>query len=150
MNIGPKADGTIPKEDREILLDIGRWLKVNGEAIYGAKLWKFVAEGPTRIQEGQFADGVEKTFTAQDIRFMVNNGCLYATVLKYPEDGQVNITKLKSAYVRELPLFNGIIKDVQVLGFNEKPSFIRDETGLHIQTKSVKSEFPVVFKIILD
>lgn len=150
LNIGPKADGTIPKEDREILLDIGKWLKVNGEAIYGAKLWKFVAEGPTMIQEGQFADGNEKKFTSQDIRFTVNNGCLYATVLKYPQDGKVNITKLRSAYVRELPLFNGIIKDVEVLGYDEKPSYYRDETGLHIQTNSVQSEFPVVFKIVLD
>ena len=39
---------------------------------------------------------------------------------------------------------------VEVLGYDEKPSYYRDETGLHIQTKSVQSEFPVVFKIILD
>jgi alpha-L-fucosidase len=37
LNIGPRADGTIPQEDQQILLAIGKWLKVNGEAIYGTR-----------------------------------------------------------------------------------------------------------------
>ena len=40
LNISPKADGTIPEEQREILLGIGAWLDVNGEAIYGSEPWK--------------------------------------------------------------------------------------------------------------
>ena len=35
LNIGPKADGTIPEIMRDRLLEIGRWLDINGEAIYG-------------------------------------------------------------------------------------------------------------------
>ena len=35
LDIGPKPDGTIPAEQEKILLEIGDWLKVNGEAIYG-------------------------------------------------------------------------------------------------------------------
>lgn len=35
INIGPKADGTIPAEQEERLLALGKWLKTNGEAIYG-------------------------------------------------------------------------------------------------------------------
>ncbi|HPC77876.1 MAG TPA: alpha-L-fucosidase, partial [bacterium] len=34
LNIGPKPDGTIPEQEEEILLEIGQWLLVNGEAIY--------------------------------------------------------------------------------------------------------------------
>lgn len=37
LNIGPKADGTITDEQKNILLSIGKWLKVNGEAIYGTR-----------------------------------------------------------------------------------------------------------------
>ncbi|HOT51012.1 MAG TPA: alpha-L-fucosidase, partial [Candidatus Hydrogenedentes bacterium] len=35
LNIGPRPDGTIPKEAQQILRGIGKWLKTNGEAIYG-------------------------------------------------------------------------------------------------------------------
>lgn len=91
MNIVPKADGTIPDEDKNILLEIGKWLKVNGEAIYGSAVWRYSSEGATKIQDGQFADNAEKNYTSKDIRFTVNNDCLYAAVLKYPENGEVTI-----------------------------------------------------------
>lgn len=37
LNIGPKPDGTIPEPQKNILLSIGKWLDVNGEAIYGSR-----------------------------------------------------------------------------------------------------------------
>ncbi len=100
--------------------------------------------------EGQFSDGNKKSYTSRDIRFTVNHGNLYATVLKYPEDGEIIIESLREADASRLPLFHGIIKDVDVLGFDEKPEFSRDEKGLHIKTNTVSSEYPVVFKITVD
>lgn len=150
LNIGPKSDGSIPQEDENTLREIGRWLKVNGEAVYGSRLWRYSGEGPTKIQEGQFADNDGRGYTSEDIRFTVKRNALYATVMKYPEDGNVTITRLAEADASSLPLFCGIIRDVSVLGFEEKPICKRDGTGLHLHTENVKSEFPVVFKIILD
>lgn len=150
LNIGPKPDGTIPEEDQRILLEIGRWLRVNGEAIYGAEVWRWPSEGPTTVAEGQFADGAAKNYTSRDIRFTVNNGYLYATVLQYPENGEICIERLREADASRLPLFHGIILDVDVLGFAEKPAFRRDGEGLHITTTTVRSEYPVVFRITVD
>ncbi len=46
INVGPKLDGTIPREQRGPLLELARWLRVNGPAIYGTRPWH-VAEGST-------------------------------------------------------------------------------------------------------
>ena len=150
LNIGPKADGTIPDEDRNILLEIGEWLKVNGEAIYGAGLWRKSAEGPTEITEGQFADSDAKAYTSEDIRFTTNGGYLYAICLNMKNKDSVCIKSLAEADASRAPHFHGIIKSVEVLGCDKSPEWTRDDNGLTVKTKTVDSEMPVVFKISID
>jgi alpha-L-fucosidase len=150
LNIGPKADGSIPEEDKNILLDIGEWLKVNGEAIYGAGIYRVYGEGPTKIVEGQFCDGTDKVFTSKDIRYTTKGSYLYATVLNYPEDGCVNLAELAEQDASSLPKFHGIVKEVSVLGFEDNIQWTRTNNGLHIKTNKVKSDKPVVIKILID
>lgn len=147
LNIGPKADGTIPEEDRRILLEIGDWLKVNGKAIYGATLWRKSAEGPTVVQEGQFADGEAKAYTSEDIRFTVNGGCLYATCLNMEGKKELTIKSLAEADAAVKPNFHGIIKAVRRLDGGRIEGIKRDESGLHITTEQVSDARPVVFEI---
>ncbi len=150
LNVGPKADGTIPEEDKAILLEIGEWLKINGEAIYDTSIWRVSAEGPAKTREGQFTDGKAKEYTAEDIRFTVKGSYLYATVLQYPKDGIVRIQALANKNAASLPYFHGIIKDISILGFDESPSWERQDDGLIVKTQNVSSDKPVVFKIESD
>ena len=48
LNVGPRRDGTIPDEDQAILREIGKWLKLNGEAIYGSQLLENLRGRPHR------------------------------------------------------------------------------------------------------
>ena len=82
LNIGPKADGTIPEQDAAILREMGAWLRQNGEAIYGSGVWRLYGEGPTQITEGEFADAIKKNFTAADVRYTVGHGNIYAIALR--------------------------------------------------------------------
>ncbi len=150
LNVGPKSDGTIPEKDKEILMEIGEWLSINGEAIYGSKLWRKSSEGPTKITEGQFADKEAKPYTVEDIRFTVNGNYLYAICLNMQGYDRVCIKSLAKSDASKLPNFHGIIKQVEVLGIDEKPEWTRDTDGLKIVTSMINTDKPVVFKILVD
>ena len=150
LNIGPRADGSIPEGDAEILRDIGVWLKINGEAIYDSKVWRKSAEGPTKEIEGQFTDNMSRVYTSEDFRFTVRGDCLYAVVMKYPEDGKLIIRSLAESPNQNVPEFHGIISAINILGFNETPVWTRNTEGLFLKTKTVKSSTPVVFKIKIN
>jgi len=85
LNIGPIADGTIPQNQRQRLESLGRWLDVNGEAIFGTRPW-------TRA-EGQAMDGTNSASTIQ-VRFTKRDNTLYATLLGTPISRQIGIEGL--------------------------------------------------------
>ena len=149
LNVGPKADGTISEEDTKVLEEIGRWMSVNGEAIYGSRPWRSSGEGPTRLEAGQFTDAKDKIYTSEDFRFMVNHGKLYAACMRYPKSGKICIRSLAKKERTGESKYYGLIKDVDVLGFKEKPSFRQTAEGLVIETKTVHGENPVFFRMTM-
>ena len=149
LNVGPKPDGTITREDRAVLLKIGEWLKINGEAIYDSRVWRKYGEGPTQVTDGQFSDGIKKNFTSRDFRFTTAGGYLYAFAMKCSESGEYCIRSLGIQDASRQANFHGIIRNAEVLGCNEKPRWSRDQEGLHISSGFV-SDSPVVFRLELE
>ncbi len=54
LNVGPKADGTIPEQGKSLLVAIGKWLEVNGQAIFDTRPGVAYGDGPTHKRGGAF------------------------------------------------------------------------------------------------
>ncbi len=156
LNIGPKADGTIPDGDRRILEDLAAWMKVNGVAITGAKVWRKPAEGPTKAPEGQFSDQAEPAYTKEDYRFTVNHGCIFAACLKCPEDGCFRIRSLAERHGEMPSGYHGLTGRVEILGYHGRVRWQADADGLSVTAEDgwsgsdVDVRFPVVIKITME
>jgi len=145
LNIGPKADGTIPAEDEKILLEIGKWLFINGEAIYGSRPWRVFGEGPTQIVPGTFNDVKRLEFTSKDIRFTTQGDTVYAIVMKWPADGIVTIRSLASWS----SLYTSEITRVELVGGDPVPSWKRHGGGLVVQLPQRKPcDHAIVLRVL--
>src|SRR2546426_10118854 len=100
-----------PEPQEKILREIGQWLSINGEAIYGTRPWKAYGEGPTKVAGGSFNDTKRKPFTGEDLRFTTKGDTLYAIALAWPEKGKLTVRSLATSanYTK------GKIKEVRLL-----------------------------------
>lgn len=69
LTISPRADGTIPLDQRQILSEIGQWLQINGRAVYQTRPWEFYGEGG--LTSGSDEGASVLRFTADDGAFYV-------------------------------------------------------------------------------
>ena len=91
LNVGPKADGTFPEASIERLRDIGKWMKVNSEAIYATEASPLDSLGWGRCT--MKADG--------------DNTILYLFVFDWPADGKLIVPGLKNKIITSDLLANG-------------------------------------------
>jgi alpha-L-fucosidase len=126
LNIGPRADGTIPEHEQQMLRDLGGWLKINGKAIYESRPWKIYGEGPTVVSGGAFTDMNRGEFTSEDFRFTTRGDTLYALALAWPQNRRLTIKSLAQGST----LVKGAIKDVRLLGYTGRLEWRQTPEGL--------------------
>lgn len=144
INVGPKADGTFTDEETQVLLDMGAWLQINGEGIYGTTFYKTFGEGSVNVQEGFFKDGDEKQYTSEDFRFTYKNGYLYAFQMRPSKTVTIKTLKKHSS-----PDF--LIESVELLGSSEKLNVNRTTEALEIRlTGDFSNDLPICFKIAIS
>jgi alpha-L-fucosidase len=100
LNVGPTAEGLIPQPSQDNLRAVGRWLKVNGEAIYGAGTTPFGEELGTPDPEGKKDKKGNPLFIAKtDWRCTTKPGKLYIHLFKWPA-GSFELPAIKDKVTR--------------------------------------------------
>lgn len=149
LNVPPDPDGSIPMVMQNLLTEMGAWLEVNGDAIYGTRPWTVFGEGPTRIAAGghKIEEKGKIEYTNTDIRFTKKSDTeFYAIVMDDPE-GEIQINTLSTM----IGALNLPIEKVELLGSKEAIQWERNEKGLIIQApKSLPSNYSHCFKITLE
>ncbi|MFC1763785.1 alpha-L-fucosidase, partial [Planctomycetota bacterium] len=146
LNVTPTAEGEIPEPVQQRLLDMGKWLALNGEAIYDTRPWKIYGEGNQEIVEGHLSERQNRDATSEEIRFTQRDNLLYAVILDWPEDHRVRIKSLPAGSV-----FVDAIESIHLLGHDLPLSWSRDSNGLHAQLPVQRPcDYAYVLKIKLD
>ena len=146
LNVGPRPDGTFPRQAEGILLALGDWLEINGEAIYGTRPWQRFGEGPTMASSGKFSDGEQDAFGAEDFRFTRRPNALYAIELAWPG---------RETTIKSLAHGAGIeaeeIESVTMLGDDRPLEWKQDYQGLHVALPQQRPcDHAYVFRLELD
>jgi alpha-L-fucosidase len=149
LNVGPREDGTIPEEVRDVLLEIGAWLEVNGEGIFESRPFHFYGEGPTRSgaerEPGQVEAAATRSYTPEDFRFTTRGSAVYVFGLQYPDNGQALIKTLYAG----TPYLERPIADVSLLA-DGGVSWRQTDSGLEVRLSAPPAnDMPYALKITL-
>ena len=116
LNVGPMADGTIPQPSQDILRAVGAWLKVNGEAVYGAGATPFGDElGEPSSKGTKDVRGQPLMLARTEWRVTTKPGKLYFTFFAEPR-APFELPPMKNKVKRVYRLADGAAVDVKVEG----------------------------------
>jgi alpha-L-fucosidase len=155
LDIGPDEHGKIPPIMQERLLQIGEWLKINGEAIYGSQRWKKVSQWSAGRKDYTAKKGEDimmkltvdpsPGYATKDVFYTYNDktNSLYAIFPKYPST--------KKLILKDLPGADNF-KDVTFLSTNEKLNAVKEGNDvvislLEYDPNKIKSPYAYVIRI---
>ncbi|MCO6047280.1 alpha-L-fucosidase [Aeoliella sp. ICT_H6.2] len=148
LNVSPKADGTIPDDQRQVLLAIGGWLERFGEAIYETRPFVTYGHGPTTTGKGHFGGiATDKGYTAADIRYTRQDNSVYALQLGWPGAGTQVVLE---AFGKGKPAADMKVAEITLLGSESKLQWQRTDEGIVITAPGEASDkMAVVYKLQL-
>ncbi|MFA6812508.1 MAG: alpha-L-fucosidase [Bacteroidaceae bacterium] len=123
LNVVQTPEGDLEDDVIYILKDLAKWMKINGEAIYGTRPWCVYGEGPSTVkpqQKGTFVGLKDvRLYESTDLRFTTKNGKLYAFVMEHPT-GDIHIKHITDTQ---------IVKKVRLLGSKTLSDFRQNTDG---------------------
>ncbi len=154
VNVSLRPDGSLDEGSRKMLREVGDWMRINGEGIYGSSAWVTLGEGEKdkdgalkTLPSGQFGkEQAEFQFGASDFRFTKGaDGAIYAFALAVPAPGtRVKIVSLGL----DAGLMKQPVRSVSMLGSNETLAWKQSSDGLEVVAPAhLPSQIVVVFKI---
>lgn len=125
LNVGPDGEGVIPAASANILKEVGKWLKVNGDAIYDSKPWEVVQEGPSKVDVNGTGNRKIKNFdfTEQDFWFTQKEDNVYAISLTTPKSSSAVIKSIKDMK----------IKSIRLVGSGQLLNWSKTADAIHVQ-----------------
>jgi alpha-L-fucosidase len=137
LSLAPMAPGVIPDDQKRVLSEMGRWLAVYGEAIYGARTWTVQTEGSTEklvYQRNAHTFWRFDAATAEDIRFTRKGNDLFAIALGWPQDGKLRIKTLRAG----ARVGTGGIGTISLLGSASRLRWQQTADALEVELPSEK------------
>ena len=140
LDVGPTADGRIPVIMEDRLIEIGKWMKVNGEAIYDTRTWKKDAQwsagkNPGFSDDESFGDrrhggydvfeltiNPKPGYAVKELYFSQKEGNVYAMMPSWPESGKI--------VVKDIEVSSDTV--VTMLGHDKSLSYKKVKGGIEV------------------
>jgi len=129
LNIGPRPDGTLDKGQETVLVELGEWMKINGEGITQSTPW--LTHGNGKLDSLQAGD--PWGFDKDSIRYTQKDNTLYAWFVTWPENNQVllpNAAKFNASKIKLLGGSDSLVFNQQ--GDDLAITLPEDKTGMFV------------------
>lgn len=145
LNITPKSNGTIPEDQRALLVDVGNWLRRYGEAVYATRPWLVYGIGPgdNKVERNIHGGIKGSDYSWQDLRFTQTETAIYIHQMGKAPAGHQHVIKVFNQEVRE-------IRKITLLNTSQRLAWSKGPRGLIVTVPNTQPDDLVnVYKVQL-